>query len=103
MDEEPAAEFGFKPGALWGHDLTGVRDVHELFNGGWEHGEGHGAFARVDPLFKFLCAADASDEVDPLAGTRVLDAEERVQQTLLKSGHIEASDLVGIRCWSPRE
>ena len=37
MDEEAGAEFGFEPGALGGHDLVGVGDGHELFDGDGEH------------------------------------------------------------------
>lgn len=103
MDEESASEFGFKPSAFWGHDLAGVRDVHELLDGGGEHGKRHGAFAGVDAFFEFLGASDAADEVDSFAGSGVFDAEERMEQSLLESGHIESADGIGVGCGGPGE
>lgn len=83
--------------------MAGVRDVHELLDGGGEHGKSHGAFAGVDAFFEFLGASDAADEVDSFAGSGVFDAEERMEQSLLESGHIESADGIGVGCGGPGE
>lgn len=101
MDEEAAAQFWFKPGAFWGHDLACIGDVHELLDGGWVHGEGDGAFARFDALFEFVGTADSADEVDPLAGAGIFDAEERVEETFLEASDIESTDGVSVLSGGP--
>lgn len=103
MDEEAGAEFGFEPGAFWGHDLVGVGDGHELFDGDWEHGEGDSEVPAVDEFFEFGGAADTADEVDAFAGAGVVDAEERGEEAILEDGDVELVDGGGVGGGFPGE
>ena len=103
MDEEAGAEFGFEPGALGGHDLVGVGDGHELFDGDGEHGEGDSEVPAVDEFFEFGGAADAADEVDAFAGAGVVDAEERGEEAILEDGDVELIDGGGVGGGFPGE
>jgi hypothetical protein len=42
-------------------------------------------------------AAIAADELDPLVGARVADAQDRREQVVLEQAHVEARDRVGAR------
>ena len=84
MNQQTVAELGFKPSALRRHDFAGVGDVHELIKCGRIHSEGAGAFTAVDTLHQFAETADATDKVDALGSTRVIDIEERLQDKLLE-------------------
>ena len=48
------------------------------------HGEGDGCFAGIDELHEFAGAADAADEVNALAGARIVDAEDGGEQAVLE-------------------
>ena len=90
VDKESGTQLRLEPGALWRHDLAGVGDVHELLDGGGEHGEGDGGFAGIHELDEFARAADAADEVNALAGARVVNAEDGCEESLLETFDIEA-------------
>ena len=92
MNQQAVAELGFKPGALGRHNLASVGDVHELIEGGRIHGKGAGAFTAIDALHEFAETTDATDKVDALGSTRIVNVEERLQHELLEESHIEAVD-----------
>ena len=50
----------------------------------------------VDEFFQLRRAADAADEVDALAGARVVDAEDGLQQPVLKNADVELVDGAGV-------
>ncbi len=86
MDEQSAPEFWFEPSAFGRHDLIRISDVHQLLEGRREHRKCDGAFPAVDALHQLARTADAADEVDALAGARIVDAEQRCEQARLKAG-----------------
>src|SRR4051812_17933793 len=61
--DKSVGELGFEPGRLGGHDLVGVRDRHQLLEGGRGQGEGGLHLAAVDALLQFAKAADAAHEI----------------------------------------
>ena len=90
MDQQTVAELGFEPGALGRHDFAGIGDVHELVESGREHGKGAGAFTAVDALHEFTESANATDKVNALGSTGVVDIEERLEDELLEECHVQA-------------
>ena len=103
MDEEAGAELGLKPSALGWHDLIGVADRHQLLHRDGEHGESHVVRTAVDQFFQLLRPTDAADEVDPLAGAWVVDAENGIEKAVLKDADVEDIDRAGIGVGLPLE
>src|SRR6185436_13991325 len=62
VTEHGIPELGFEPGAFGRHDTAGVGDTHEILNAGWEHTEGAGEFAAVDPFDQLVGAPNPTDE-----------------------------------------
>ena len=95
MTEHGVTEFGFEPGAFGGHDAAGIGDGHKVFNAGGKHGECASVLAAVDPVLEFRCAADAAYEIDAIAGARVVDTKNWVEDVFLEQGDVEFFDGVG--------
>jgi len=75
--------------------LSGVRDIHELPHGDGVHGKGDGCTLRIDLRAQVICAADAADEINPVARARIVDAENRGEDIVLQETDIEARDGIG--------
>src|SRR5262249_34045433 len=95
MAKHRVSQLRFEPGAFRRHNSTRVGDRHKVFNAGWEHRKGAGVFAVVDQFLQLTHAANAADKIQSLAGARVIDAENRVQDIFLKQSYIEFFDRVG--------
>ena len=95
MDEQPGAELRFEPCAFRRHDLTGIRDIHELPHGDGVHGKSDGRAFRIDLRAQVIRAADAADKIDAFARARIVDAENRGEDIVLQETDIEARDRVG--------
>src|SRR5579871_3943708 len=92
--EHRVAEFRLEPRALGRHDAAGVRDGHQILDARREHRKGAGIIALIDQLFEFADAADAADEIDPLAGARVVDVEQRPEDVILEQRDVEFLDWI---------
>ena len=95
MDDQPVAQLGFKPSALRRHDLAGIRNCHKLFNGSRIHRECDSRPTRLDPLLQFARAANAADEFDPGIRTRVVDAENGLQEAVLQHADVKSGNGIG--------
>jgi hypothetical protein len=91
VHQEAAAEFGFEPGGLRGHEAAFVGDGDELFDAGRVHADGHLRLAVVDALLQLAGAADAADEVDVGVAARVGDAEVGFENVFAEAGDVESS------------
>ena len=49
----------------------------------------------MDELLQFRRSANAADEIDPLAGALVVDAENRIEHVFLKQGDVELFNRIG--------
>jgi hypothetical protein len=83
VDEKAGAELRLEPGAFRRHDLSRVGDIHQLPHGDGVHGKSDGCPLGVDLGAQIICAADPADEIDPLARTRVVVAEDGGQDIVL--------------------
>ena len=92
MDQETVAELRFEPSALRRHDFASVGNAHELIERGRIHCKCASAFTAIDTLHEFAETTDATDKVDALGSTRIVNVEERLQDKLLEESHIEAVD-----------
>src|SRR5580698_9110164 len=95
VDEEAAAELGLEPGALGGHEETGVADGEELLDLGRVEMDGGGEGARAHPALELGDAAEAADEVDVLVAARVGDAEDGAEDLILADRAVEGGDGIG--------
>ena len=59
------------------------------------HGKGDGRALRIDLCAQVIRAADAADEINPLARARIVDAENRGEDIVLQETDIEARDGIG--------
>src|SRR6266545_1138705 len=95
--EHRVAQLRLEPGAFGRHNPAGIRDGHQVFDTGRKHRKSAGIFAAVHQFFQLGDAANAADEVDALAGARVVDAKQRRQHVFLQEGHVELFDRVARR------
>lgn len=77
MEKQATQQFRLEPGGLRRHDLAGISQRHELINGGRIKREGNLELAVVHQPDQFFRATAATDEMDPLIGTRVTHAKNR--------------------------
>ena len=94
VDHEARAELRLKPSGLRRHDVASVGDVDDLLHRNRIEGESDFHFTAVDTTFQFAETTDATDEVDALVGTEILDAENLVEDEVGKDGDVEHSDGV---------
>src|SRR4051812_5236721 len=91
------AQFRFKPSAFRRHYSVCVRNRHQVFDAGGEHGKGTGEFSRVDDFLQLGCSPDSADEMNSSAGARVINAEKRSEHIFLQKRDIELFHGVGCR------
>src|SRR4026208_172416 len=84
MNQQSISKFGLEPRRLRRHDLAGIRYLHQLDDADGVHRKSDGPPPAVAQLFGRLCAFRAADEVDPLVGAHILNAEDWLQQPLLQ-------------------
>src|SRR4051812_19797333 len=87
--EHGIAQLRLEPGAFGRHDSAGIGDGHKVFDACGEHGKGAGVIAVIDYLFQLRRPANAADEVDALAGARVINAEKGSERIFLKQSDIK--------------
>ena len=92
--KSPLRSLGSNQVLLGGMTCAGVGDGHELVERRRVEREGDGHLARVHPALELRRAADAADEVDPLVGARVADAEDRPEDPVLQQGDVERADRI---------
>lgn len=75
MYGQPAAELGFEPGGLWGHDVTGVGNGDQLLHGNGIQCKSGSHFTRVNAVFQCAQATYSTYEVYALTGPQVFDVK----------------------------
>src|SRR6188472_879630 len=91
MYQQPIPQLRLEPGRLRRHDAAGVRDGHEVADRDRVDRECHGRLARIDGLLERSSAAGTANEIDPLVGANVANA-----QNWLENGGLQASDVEAV-------
>src|SRR6185369_8620672 len=94
MNKEAGPQFRFKPGRFGRHDLVGIRQRHEFFNGRMkERKSDFKLFAVYKPL-QLGNSANPAHKMDSLIGSRIAYSQHRAEKIVLEDGNIEAADRI---------
>src|SRR5688572_21546475 len=92
MNQQSISKFGLEPRRLRWHDFARIRHIHQLDDADRVHRKGDGHPAAVDELFERLCAFRTADEIYPLVGSHIPNAEDRFQKPLLQHVAVQCLD-----------
>ena len=92
MNHETRAELRLEPSGLGWHDVARIGDVHKLIHRNGIEGKGHTHLAAIDTTLEFTKTTQTAYEVDALVATKVLDAEDTVENKVGRDADIEHAD-----------
>ena len=92
MNNEARAKFGLEPGGLGWHDVARIGDVHKLIHRNGIEGKGYTHLTAIDTALEFAKTTQTAYEVDALVATKVLDAEDTVENEVGRDADIEHAD-----------
>lgn len=88
MNGDTVAEFGLKPCGFWRHEGTFIGGGHKIGNGSGIKDEGDGILPAVHHFFEFFDATVHAGETYAGVRARILDEEDRAEQSVLEDGDV---------------
>src|SRR6476659_970679 len=94
VDEKAVAELWFEPCRLGRHRHTRVGGRHQIIQADGIERESHGGCGGVDQPLELACPSRSTDEIDALVRADISDAQNRLEQLILKHADVERLNRV---------